>query len=64
MRFAVHGDGCFFARGFNQAKNVACAFIELRFQILHTLLSLSLEVFRVSALNGLSRQPIHMIVNI
>jgi hypothetical protein len=64
MRFAVHCDGCFFARGFDKAKNFACAFIEPVFQLLHTILFLSLEVSCVSALNSLSRQPIHMIMDI
>jgi hypothetical protein len=64
MRFAVDRDGGFFVRGLNQAKDLACALVEPVFQVFHAILLLSLQISGMSALNGLSRQSIHMLVDI
>ena len=52
---AMYCRGCFFARSLHQAKDLACAFIEPVFQVLHALLGLDLKVLRMSAGNCFSR---------
>src|SRR5215207_5091625 len=64
MRFAVYRDGCLFAGSFNEAKDFPCAFIEPVLQVFRAMLVLSLKVFRMGTRNGLSRQSVHMLVNI
>ena len=63
MRFAVDCDGCFFAWGFDEAKDFAGAQVVPVFRIFHSILGLSLKVFRMGVGNSLSCQSIHMLVN-
>jgi len=64
MRFAVYSLSRFFARGLDETKDFASAFIEPVFLILHAILDLRLKVLRVCASNGLSRQSVHVLVDI
>ena len=64
MPFTVYGCSRFFARRLGQTKDLARAFIEPIFQILHAMLLLNLKVFLMGARHCFSRQSFHVMVNI